>query len=92
MQITDYIHCIMEETHEISENEEPLPHTLKWYPFYQYFTLGALLSCADISHIFDLFSVEPSKETKTVFENAADVVHGMDTWVLVTILIGKCLF
>lgn len=82
----------MVDTSSNSDNEEQPPRTLKWYPFFQYFVLGALFSCADISHVSrvtDLFSVKASNETKNVFENAADVVQGMDTWVLVTILIGK---
>lgn len=85
----------MDETSGSSDNEEQSPHTLKWYPFFQYFVLGALFSCAEkshVSHIADFFSVKASNETKNVFENAADVVHGMDTWVLVTILIGKYYF
>lgn len=85
----------MDDTSSSSDNEPQSRHTLKWYPFFQYFVLGALFSCAEISHIShiaDLFSVKASNETKNVFENAADVVQGMDTWVLVTILIGKYCF
>lgn len=74
---------------ELIENEEQSSRNLKWYPFFQYFVLGALFSCSEISHITPFFLVKSSNETKNVFENAAEVVHGMDTWVLVTILIGE---
>lgn len=80
---------MFEETLDSSDNEEQPPHSLKFYPLFQYSVVGALFSCAEISHILNLFPVKPSNETKNVFENAAEVVHGMDTWVLVTILIGK---
>lgn len=75
-----------------SDNEQP-SRNLRYFPFFQYFVLGSLFSCAEISHIVRFFPVKPSNETKNAFfENAADMVHGMDTWVLVTILIGKYIY
>lgn len=82
--------CEMEEIFDNSdEEEEQYTHTPHLYPIFQYGVLGTLFSCAEFEHLVDFVSVKPSNETKNVFENAADVMHGMDTWVLVTILIGE---
>ncbi|KAJ8926407.1 hypothetical protein NQ314_021193 [Rhamnusium bicolor] len=63
---------------------------LMCYPLFQYAVLAALFSCLDFSHIVQLFSVKPTNETKTIVDDVVQMAHdrGIDTWVLVTILIA----
>ncbi|KAJ8910769.1 hypothetical protein NQ315_008890 [Exocentrus adspersus] len=72
-------------------NSDACMHFLKWYPLFQYAVLGALFSSLDLTHVVKLFPVKPTTNGTNQFIPELEKLahdHGIEPWVLVTILIG----